>query len=406
MVMQKKFVTNMQKVNDKLLSGYIMKNIKYKSFSFFFNLFKRLFKPKNSNITFITIHKDHFRDNLGFVHEELKKRNPEFNYTFIYKEEYSLGEVNSLTSFLKKILELVRFYLFKSYKMATSHYIFLNDNFLPMAYMNFDQNNVVIQLWHGAGAFKKFGLSSTTDLDLIELERLIAKKLDYVVVSSKKIAPFYEEAFGVNSNKILALGVPSTDYYFIEHDLNNLRRKFEKLYPESKNKKLILYAPTFRENKKLDENLIENLNIELFNKELGQNYILAIRLHPQVNNKESLNNKHILDLTDYPDSKELLLLADILITDYSSIMVEYALLNKPLIFYPFDYDYYVNKERGFYFDYNKVPGKIAINSSEIISIIKNNEFDFNKTNEFVFSQYDHLDGNSSQRLVSYLLKNK
>lgn len=384
-----------------------MKNIKYKSFSSFFNLFKRLLKTKNNNVTFITVHKGNLKDNLGFVYEELIKQNPEFNYTFISKEEYSFSEVNSLASFLNKIIEITRLFLFKSYKMATSHYILLNDNFLPMAYMNFNSEEVVIQLWHGAGAFKKFGLSSTTDPNLIELEQLISKKLDYVIVSSKNVVPFYKEAFGVGRDKILALGIPSTDYYFQKHDLNKLREKFENLYPQANNKKIVLYAPTFRENDTKDENLLRNFDFNLFNKELGSEYVLAVRLHPQINKKESLNNKNVINLTDYPDEKELLLLADVLITDYSSIMVEYTLLNKPLIFYPYDYKYYVNSERGFYFNYkNIVPGPIARNNKELINIIKENKYDFKKINDFKTFQFDHTDGKSSKRVLDLLNNNK
>lgn len=384
--------------------GIIMKNIKYKSFSSFFNLFKRLFNTKNNNVTFITVHKGNLKDNLGFVYEELSKRNSSFNYTFISKEEYSFSEVNSLASFLHKIIEIVRLFLFKSYKMATSRYILLNDNFMPLAYMNLNDNTIVLQLWHGAGAFKKFGLSSTTDPNLIRLEKLISEKLDYVVVSSGNIASFYEEAFGVSKDKILTLGIPSTDYYFRDHDLKSLRKKFEDLYPQSKNKKIVLYAPTFRENKKMDENILENIDIELFNNELSDQYILAIRLHPQVNNEKSLKHQNIINLTNYIDEKELLLLTDILITDYSSIMVEYAILNKPLIFYPYDYDYYINHEREFYFDYEKlVPGKIANNTPEIISMIKKGDYDYNKINEFLDLQFDYLDGNSTKRIVNYLI---
>lgn len=384
-----------------------MKNIKYKSFSSFFNLFKKLFKTKNNNVTFITVHKGNLEDNLGFVYKELIKRNSNFNYTFISKEEYSFSEINSLNSFLHQIIAIFRLFLFKSYKMATSRYILLNDNFLPMAYMNFNSKDVVIQLWHGAGAFKKFGLSSTSNQDLIELEQLISEKLDHIIVSSKNVAPFYEEAFGVDSEKILALGIPSTDYYFKNHDLDELRIKFEDEYPKARNKKIVLYAPTFRENEKMDENLIENFDIELFNKELGSEYILCIRLHPQINKKSSLNQDNIINLTDYPDEKELLLLADILITDYSSIMVEYTLLNKPLIFYPYDYEYYLNSERGFYFNYkNIVPGPIALTNKELISIIKEDNYDFKKINDFKTYQFDHTDGNSSKRVVDLLYNNK
>jgi CDP-ribitol ribitolphosphotransferase len=270
--------------------------------------------------------------------------------------------------------------------------------------MNFHPESEVVQLWHAAGAFKKFGLSAPTNPNLVELEKRIAKRLDYVVVSSQNIAPCYEEAFGVKKEKILPLGIPRTDYYFQEHDLKSLRTKFEKQYPASKNKKIVLYAPTFREDPKLDKNLLNNLDMDLFQQELGDNYILAVRLHPQINQEQELSPE-IIDLTDYPDEKELLLLTDILVTDYSSIMVEYALLEKPVIFYPYDLEFYDFYERGFYYDYHElVPGPIARSNQELIAIIKEDKYDFSKIRDFKKSQFDHFDGKSSRRVVDYLIK--
>lgn len=339
------------------------------------------------------IHQSHFQGNLRYIWEELQERD-NFECSLISKDEYRSGTLKSL----------LNLFLVKTRQLATSQYIFLNDNFLPLAFMNFHPQSKVVQLWHAAGAFKKFGLSAPTDPNLVELEQKIALKLDYVVVSSQNVAPYYMEAFGVEEEKILPLGIPRTDYYFQEHDLESLRYKFEKLYPASKKKKLILYAPTFREDPKLDENLLNNLDMELFQEKLGEEYILAVRLHPQINQEQELS-PGVINLTDYPDEKELLLLTDILITDYSSIMVEYALLEKPMIFYPYDLEFYEFYERGFYHDYHElVPGPIARSNQELVDIIKENKYNLGKIRDFKKSQFDHVDGKSSRRVVDYLIK--
>ena len=339
------------------------------------------------------VHQSKFQGNLRYIWEELKQRD-NFECTLISSDEYRSGTLKSL----------LYLFLVKSRHLATSQYIFLNDNFLPLAFMNVHPDAVVVQLWHAAGAFKKFGLSTPTNPNLVELEKKIALRLDYVVVSSQNVAPYYMEAFGVEKGKVLPLGIPRTDYYFQDHDLESLRDKFEKLYPASKNKKLVLYAPTFREDPKLDKNLLKNLDLELFQEELGDEYVLAVRLHPQINQKQKLA-PGVIDLTGYPDEKELLLLSDILITDYSSIMVEYAILEKPVIFYPYDLEFYDFYERGFYQDYHElVPGPIARTNEELIAIIKENKYDFDKIRDFKKSQFDHWDGKSSPRVVDYLIK--
>lgn len=370
-----------------------MKNAKYRLFAFFFNLYRIFFKPDHHKVSFIMVHQSHFQGNLRYIWEELQERD-QFQCTLIFKDEYRSGTIKSL----------LNLFLVKTRQLATSQYVFLNDNFLPLAFMNFHPEAEVVQLWHAAGAFKKFGLSAPTDPNLVELEKMIAQRLDYVVVSSQKVAPYYMEAFGVGKEKILPLGIPRTDYYFQEHDLDSLRNKFEKLYPASKNKKLVLYAPTFREDPELDKNLLNNLDIDLFQEKLGKEYLLAVRLHPQINQDQKLSPE-VIDLTSYPDEKELLLLTDILITDYSSIMVEYTLLEKPVIFYPYDLEFYEFYERGFYQDYHEmVPGPIARSNQELIAIIKEDEYDFNRIREFKESQFDHADGKSSQRVVDHLIK--
>ena len=381
-----------------------MNNFKYRLFAAFFNFYRRLFKINKNRVSLIIINKNKFRGNLRYIYNELNRRNDHLEYNIISRDEYSLNGINSVSGVLRKILVLLRLFLVKSYRLAVSRYIFLSDNFLPMAYMNLNKESDVVQIWHGPGAFKKFGLSSVTDPDLIDLEKRISEKLDYVVVSSKNVAPFYEEAFGVSEEKVLPLGIPRTDYYFKENNIEKLRKKFEGLYPEAKDKKIVLYAPTFRENSAYDKDILENFDIDLFNRELGDQYILAVRLHPRINSVDLVHGCDIIDVTGYKDEKELLLLADILITDYSSIMVEYALLNKPIIFYPYDYKYYSHIERGFYFDYRKiVPGPVTCHIEELIEIIKNKDYDLNKLEKFTDLQFDYLDGNSTKRIVDYII---
>lgn len=373
---------------------------KYQLFAFFHN-FYRIFPIKKNKISFIGWPEANFTGNLGHIQQEFQKRN-DFHYNFIFKDEYNMSAPLPI---LSKFMDLIRLFLLKSYHLATSHYIFLSDNFLPLAYINPSPETTIVQLWHASGAFKKFGLSTVSDEGLRELETKLSHKLDLITVSSKNVIPHYQEAFGVEERKIKALGVPRTDFYLKnsnEEVLTRLRARFEKKYPALENKKIVLYAPTFRDDPDRDQQLVKNFNVNRFNQELGSEYVLMIRLHPLLNQVE---DGDFIDVTFYPDEKELLLIADILVTDYSSIMIEYALLNKPIIFFPYDYEYYINEERGFYFDYeDTVPGPIAYQVGDLINLIKKNNHDLNKIKQFVASEFDRLDGKASQRIVDHVIK--
>jgi CDP-ribitol ribitolphosphotransferase / teichoic acid ribitol-phosphate polymerase len=398
-------------------------NFKYKLFAYFFNFF-RIFNSEKKDVSFIIDKKSSFYGNLSFIKNELDKK-ADFNYNYVSKEEYSFEDFN--------VFRLLKFFLIKSFKLSKSKYIFLNDNFFPLAFMNFDENTTVIQVWHAAGAFKYFGFLATKNDNTKKLIRLSGSKLDYVVVSSKNVSKFYEEGFSVDNSKILSFGVPKTDYYF-NNKFNNtdnikkIRKYFEKEFPEIIGKKIVLYVPTFRENLDLNSKITDNFDFDLFNENLKENYVIFFRYHPKfivsedaidknnidtinksnTNNTNNINKtpksaKKFINVSYYPNVNELLLIADILITDYSSIMIEFAILDKPIIFYPYDLEYYINNERGFYFDYNNVPGHIAKNTNEIIDLIKNNEFSNDKIHDFLNFEFDYFDGNSSERIVNFIL---
>jgi len=230
---------------------------------------------------------------------------------------------------------------------------------------------------------------------------------DYLIVSSRNIQEFYREAFQIPKTKIKPLGLPRADYYFEDHDIEDLKSKFFEKYNFSSDKKIILYTPTFRDEEKYN-NVFDFLDLEKFNESLGDEYVLALRLHPKIKKfyKDDISaGGEYIDCSDYPSEQELLLISDILITDYSSIMIEFALLNKPIIFFTYDYDSYLNNERGFYFDFKStVPGPVVYDSNQLIDVIKNREFDESRISEFVKTQFDEIDGHASERVVDYLLK--
>lgn len=359
-----------------------MAYIKHKVYGLLFKLFKST-SIENKRISFIIDSRESFKGNLDYIKKEFERRG-NYEFHFFYKDKLSFGS-------------------FK--KLASSRFIFLNDNFFPLAFMNFKPESTVVQLWHAPGASKKFG--GSVDIESREMLSKISQNTDYLIVTSEKIKDYYAEAFQMPKSKIKALGLPRMDYYYENHDLNKIKSDFCRKYDISPYKKIILYAPTFRDEEKYN-NVFNYLNLDRFNEVLGDKYVLALRLHPKIKNfyKDdiSASGKYV-DVSDYSSEQELMLISDILITDYSSIMIEYSVLNKPTVFFTYDLDSYLANERGFYYDFKTtVPGPIVNTSDELIETIKNDDFDKSRISEFVMTQFDEIDGQSSKRVVDFLLK--
>lgn len=358
-----------------------MSYLKHKVYGLIFKLFKHT-NVDDNRVSFIIDSRESFKGNLDYIKKEFERRG-DFKFHFFYKDKLSFDS-------------------FK--KLSGSRYIFLNDNFFPLAFMEFKPDNTIVQLWHAPGASKKFG--GSVDLESREILSKISDNTDYLIVTSKNIIGYYSEAFQMPSDKIKPLGLPRMDYYFENHDLDKLKRDFCQKANIPSDKKIILYAPTFRDEEKYN-NVFNYLDLEKFNRELGSEYVLALRLHPKIKNfyKDDISSSgQYVDVSDFESEQELMLISDVLITDYSSIMIEYSALNKPTVFFTYDLDYYLANERGFYYDFKTtVPGPIVHTSDELIDVIKNDRFDKSKISEFVKTQFDEIDGHSSERIVDYLL---
>lgn len=358
-----------------------MSYLKHRMYGLLFKIFKYTYVEPN-RISFIIDSGESFKGNLDYIKKEFEKRG-DYEFHFFYKDKLSFSS-------------------FK--KLAGSRYIFLNDNFFPLAFMKFSPKNIIVQLWHAPGASKKFG--GSVDIKSRDILRKISQNTDYLIVTSKNIIEYYGEAFQMSKTKIKALGLPRMDYYFENHNLDKLKQDFCDKYNVSNDKKIILYAPTFRDEKKFN-NVFNYLDLDKFNQELGAEYVLALRLHPKIknfyNDDISSDGKYV-DVSDWESEQELMLISDLLITDYSSIMIEYSILDKPTVFFTYDLDEYLANERGFYYDFKTtVPGPIVYTSDELIHVIKNDDFDKSKISEFVKTQFDEIDGHSSERIVDYLL---
>ncbi len=372
-----------------------MKNLFYSLYALFFNI-SRIFPIKKNRVALVAPHNGGSNDSLGVLKAFLEEKGG-YEIVFISTNDLKL-DFSGISALIKSCLKAAGFFTFKAKALATSKFVFLNDNFMPMASLKFSKDAIVTQLWHAEGAFKRFGLSAPLTDEIREREKKCSQRLDYIVCTSKNVVPIYAEAFGVDESKILPIGSPRTDRLF-NNDIEKLRVGFDKKYPECKGKKLILFAPTFRDSAEKDAALLSGIDSKKFAAELPE-YALLTKLHPQIHSSKPIEGA--TDVTK-EDIGMLTLICESVITDYSSVCMDFALLSKPCFFYAFDLEEYED-ERSFYFDYESyVPGPVAKDFDSLIENIKNPRNSEEKLHSFRDFNFDYIDCDNTQRVYEKII---
>lgn len=388
------------------LSEFIKETI-FSVYAFFFNLGARI-GVKENRVGLVSMHNAHFKDGLyemerAVIQGRRVRALHEPCFLKISRED------------LKSPIGAFKFVTLDAFRLGRCKYIFLNDNFMPLSKARPSADTTVVQLWHGMGAFKKFGFDVEVPRGVRRREAAANKRLSFVVCSSNGVRDIYANAFGVPYEKVLAAGAPDGDYYFRKESFTAAREHVYAAYSELRDKYVVLYAPTFRDGKD-DAEILRSFDpaavksaVEkwLSNKEntLQKKEVAVVtRLHPQVHGTAGFEG--CIDATDYDDARELCMVADLLITDYSSICMDFVLQDKPTVFYAFDLDFYKGA-RDFYFDYSSyVPGPIARSMEELEEILSNGsplnpEFT-EKSKQFKQFNFDTPDGDSAKRVLEMI----
>lgn len=354
----------------------------------------KILPVKKNRIFFASDSRAEMGGNFEFLNEELNKQG--FNdIHYIFNEN----------QFVKKSL---RMFIKFAWLTATSEYIFIEESHPMLERVDIKQNVNVIQTWHAAGAFKTFGYTSmrlmSQDTSKLKFHRYYTN----ATVSSKAMIPIYADAFNVDADIIKPLGLARSDLFWnkelMEERVEGLKEKYEFLNTD---KKIILFAPTFRgAGRKQAHYPYEYLNLQKIYESLKDDYIFLFKVHFNTLNKINIPVRYsdfFYDVSDYRDINDLMLLADIMISDYSSVTFEYSLLNKPMVFFVPDLEDYIST-RGFYYHYDDlVPGKIVYTSSELVQAINNQDFEQEKIAKFKDQFFTYQDGKASKRIIDYFV---
>jgi CDP-glycerol glycerophosphotransferase len=286
-------------------------------------------------------------------------------------------------------------------------------------FLNKKAETIFIQTWHGT-PLKKLAL----DMEVIDMGgetdlegykdrfKQSSSRWDYLLAQNYYSAEVFRSAFGFDKN-MLSMGYPRNDKLIEVDNEMILNIKLKLNLPIDK--KIILYAPTWRDNAFIKKGYYKfetELNIDYMSKELSNDYILIVKAHYLVAEKMKRlteNNKFVYDFSSQQDITDLYLVSDLLITDYSSVMFDYSVLKRPMYFYVYDYEEYRDALRGFYFDLKaEAPGPCVESTDALIHEIKKGEdyyYQVYKDKYECFSEkFNHLDdGTSSDKIINYLL---
>lgn len=358
----------------------------------FFRIIGLFLKVENNLVLFVSFAGKSYSDSPRVIYEYIKS-NPQYDYlncVWAFEEPDKISSLNC-----------------KKVKIDTLHYFILA---LKAKYwvtsvniergLSFKKKETVyLNTWHGV-PLKKVGnaYKGRKDFDF--------SNVNFLCYSSKYEKEIYLKDFNAKEESLILTGLPRNDQLFKVNDTLSLKLRKDLNIPE--NKKVILYAPTWREshNKGSSYSLKPPINIERWKETLGDDYILLLRTHIITNELQGIQfDDFVRDASSYSDISKLLIISDVLISDYSSVIFDFSILEKPIICFGYDYDNY-NKERGFYFDLKKeLPNGVLKSEEEVLDKLLNMDYQFEniKTRNFK-NKYLEVDGNATEKCVKSLFR--
>lgn len=336
--------------------------------------------------------------NLAFVHDNMPG-DIEARYDFLPDRRMPRGIRRSLKLF---------------YDLTTCKYILLEDYFTYISYMRVRPGQEICQLWHGAGAYKKFGYSRAGGTEGIKVHRGY-RKYAKAIVSAEAIRGNYAEAFDLPAEKVQATGVPRTDIFFDENYVREAKERLYRKYPVLKERKVILFAPTYRGLRAEDAAYdFSKLRPDLLFEALGDEYVFVFKWHPATYNNLKLEEKQaytldkygsfFLDLSAEREINDLLLVTDVLVTDYSSVIFDYYLTGKPLVYYTFDRDKYAGG-RGVYYPFEEyLYGPAVDDQQSLIEAIRRADPCEDRRELFGKKFMEACDGHATEKTCAWIFE--
>lgn len=297
--------------------------------------------------------------------------------------------------------------------------LFIDDVFDPVYCITPRDGQRIVQLWHTPAFIRKTGyaVGKRGVAGEITDRKLVHTNYTDIAASSSHVKDIVASVFNSSESIVHAWGCPKTDIYFDKDFIKGARNSVIKSVPNLLgsigNRKIILYAPTYRGTGSDNAYALRTLDLILLRRYLGDKFVFLIKLHPFLKDESYFTDEVKELISDFAfevphgvKTESLLCAADVMITDYSTLVFDYSLLERPMVFYAFDFKRYTRHKPLFY-DYERfVPGPIVYDSGELAQAVLNiaDNFDPEKTVHFKKKYMGGCDGRSTDRVIHYAVK--
>lgn len=350
-----------------------------------YTIFK-IFPIKKNKIFFLSRQTNNPSIDFRMMIREIRKNYP--NYTISVLTKRVEKDFLSVISILIPIRQL--------YHLATAEICIIDGYNISISVLKHKKTLKIVQIWHSLAAIKKFGYQSLNSKKDIQLSKYLRmhKNYDLIISGSKEMAKYFSKAFGYSLSSFVSIGLPRIDYLLDKKEYNS--HKIYNKYHVFMKKKNILYVPTFRNNNHYEiDKLINSIDTKKYN--------LIIKLHPNI--KVNVDNSNVFWCSEFT-SLQLLSVADYVITDYSAISIEAAVLDIPIFLYVYDLDEY-RENPGINIDLNLDFGKYVFeNPAVLYKELNKDNYDYNVLKKYKSKYLMYVDGKITERLVKYILDRK
>jgi CDP-ribitol ribitolphosphotransferase len=331
--------------------------------------------------------------NLAWLHAAMRARYPDLDYVLLL-EPYSYGFLGKVGYFVRLLRGMVR--------LRTSGLVVVDNAYLPIHVAPHRRGTTVVQVWHAVSALKRFGADAATPLAEPE-RRFLHHGYDFVVTSAEGARSAWAAALRTPREHVLALGTPRTDFFFDEAAMAAARERVLAAYPALRGRRVVLHAPTFRGRGRSKRAADGSLDAVRLRAALPADHVLVLKTHPNLDPASTLTAGYDVVVDPKLEINELLTATDILVTDYSSSIFEWALLRRPLVLLVGDLEAYETAP-GLYLDYRtEMIGTQTIDTDGIAAAILEDRFDLTGYDAFIERHIGATGGHACERFVETFL---
>ncbi len=372
-----------------------MTTVEYLVASVFLRLLGRMFSvlPLRANrVVLATARTARLEGNLLHIYRAMRTARPDIEYVLLL-EPYSYGLPGKLAYFMRLARGM--------YHLRTARLFVVDNAYLPIHVAPHRPGTTVVQVWHAAGALKRFGVDTARPLR--EPERsFLHRYYDFVVTAAEASRRPWAAALRTPPERVLPLGTPRTDFFFDVEAVAAARNRVQAAYPALLGRRVVVYAPTFR-GRGMGKHAAPSLEAERLRAALPPSYALVLKSHPNLDASRVSTAGYDVVADAGMELNDLLVATDILITDYSSAIFEYALLRRPLVLLTGDVAEY-ERDPGLYVDYRtEMIGTRVSDTDEVIDAIVSGRFDLSGYDAFIEHHLRACDGRASARFVERFL---